>query len=248
MKRVLITGSSGFIGSYLVQNLKGFEIKTLSLRNPDWINQPLECDVVLHCAGIAHATSKIPEETYFRVNCELTKELLNKAFQEKVHQFVFLSTILVFGEGHVGAISIDLTPTPTNAYGRSKVCAETNLLGDNLPIPTLIIRLPLVLGNNPKGNVARLGRLAHFIPFVLNTHNKRSVLTLDHLVDRLQGAINDECSGIVHWKSKDVSTSELFAMLRPRRTWIIPFPKSFIVFLRPRNLLFEKLFGDDYYV
>ena len=245
MKRVLITGASGFIGSYLVQNLKGFEIKTLSLRNPDWINQPLECDVVLHCAGIAHATSKIPEETYFHVNCELTKQLVEKAMKEHVKHFIYVSTALVFGEGHVGAITMDSPLQPVSAYAASKACGE-NILLTSASLSSLILRLPLVLGESPKGNLKSLAKLAKMSPIFLKIPNRRSILTLQDLVNVIQDAITQTLEGIRHPKSYDCSTSDLFSNYR-KTTWMVPVPPSWIVALRTRSRFFAKLFGDFYY-
>ena len=245
MKRVLITGASGFIGSYLVQNLKGFEIKTLSLRNPDWINQPLECDVVIHCAGIAHATSKIPEETYFHVNCELTKQLVEKAMKEHVKHFIYLSTALVFGEGHVGAITMDSPLQPVSAYAASKACGE-NILLTSASLPSLILRLPLILGDAPKGNLKSLAKLARISPIFIDVQNRRSVLTLADLTTIIQEAIKIQQEGVLHPKSYDCSTSELYANYQTH-TWMIPIPRWLMKAARTRSRFFAKLFGDFYY-
>lgn len=245
MKRVLITGASGFIGSFLVQHLLGFEIKTLSLKNPDWIHQALECDVIIHCAGIAHASKSIPEETYHQVNCELTRQLFNKAIQEQIQQFIFLSTSLVFGEGHVGAIALNSPLQPVSAYAKSKLCAEKFVL-ESCKIKTLILRLPLVLGEYPKGNLKKLANLAKISPVFINISNRRSVLAVIDLISVIQEAINHEQVGIKLPKSYDISTSEIYMTFRPR-AWMFPVPHNIINFARSRSQFFGKLFGDFYY-
>lgn len=245
MKRLCITGASGFIGSYLMAHLTGFEIKTLSLRNPDWINQPLECDVVIHCAGLAHACKSIPEKTYKQVNCELTKQLSEKATQEQVQQFIFLSTALVYGEGHVGAITRNSLLQPVSAYAKSKVCAE-QVVNESKELKSLVLRLPLVLGEFPKGNLKSLANLAKISPVFIQTSNQRSVLTLSDLVTCIQAAIHNQQVGIQHPKSYDTSTSELYQMYRPR-AWMIPVPRFLIHIVTTKSRFFAKLFGDFYY-
>lgn len=245
MKRVCITGASGFIGSYLMAHLTDFEIKTLSLRNPDWINQPLECDVVIHCAGLAHASKSIPKTTYQQVNCELTKQLVEKATQEHVQQFIFLSTALVYGEGHVGAITRNSPLQPVSAYAKSKVCAE-QVVNEAKELKSLILRIPLVLGDAPKGNLKSLSKLARISPIFIDVRNRRSVLTLNDLAIIIQEAIMNQQEGVLHPKSYDSSTSELYANYR-KHTWMIPIPQVLMKAARTRGRFFAKLFGDFYY-
>jgi UDP-glucose 4-epimerase len=229
----------------LVQHLTGFDIETLSLRDASWMQRPLNCDVVLHCAGIAHATSKIPEETYFHVNCELTKQLVEKAMKEHVKHFIYLSTALVFGEGHVGAITMDSPLQPVSAYAASKACGE-NILLTSASLPSLILRLPLILGDAPKGNLKSLAKLARISPIFIDVQNRRSVLTLADLTTIIQEAIKIQQEGVLHPKSYDCSTSELYANYQTH-TWMIPIPRWLMKAARTRSRFFAKLFGDFYY-
>jgi UDP-glucose 4-epimerase len=246
MTRVLITGASGFIGSYLVQHLTGFEIKTLSLKHPDWIEQPFACDVIIHCAGLAHSTKSIQDSEYYEVNCELTKALLQKAIESNVSQFIFLSTALVFGEGHVGEIQFNSPLNPQSAYAKSKVCAEEALQTSN-QISTCILRLPLMLGPEPKGNVKALATMARWSPIFLKIYNKRSLLQLDDLTNVVQEVIATQTNGILHSYSVNWSTTELYQHLRGKKTLLIPLPGFFLKVLRKRSRLLSKLMGDSFY-
>ena len=163
MKKVLITGASGFIGSYLKEHLSGYEISTLSLRDPNWKDQPIDADVVIHCAGLAHSKQSLPKERYMDVNCRLTKELLEHSVQHKVSHFIFLSTMLVYGEGNIGSIGLDSKINPMSDYADSKVCAE-EVISKYKNIKSTILRVPLVYGDKLKGNLASLGRLASISP------------------------------------------------------------------------------------
>lgn len=246
MTRVLITGASGFIGSYLVRHLKGVEIQTLSLRDDHWKTVPIDADVIIHAAGIAHASKRIDDSIYHEVNCELTKQFLAKTTESNVSQFIFLSTALVFGEGHVGEITHKTPRNPQNAYAKSKVCAE-DVIQAQPSISSVIMRLPLVIGENPKGNVKSLQRLAKLSPVFLRIQNQRSILSLDALVHVIEEAIELKKTGIVHPYSQTLSTSELYQQLRPSRTLLIPLPQGIIHGLRSRSRFFSKLLGDFYY-
>lgn len=246
MKRVLITGASGFIGSFLLQHLKGFDVQPLSLRDSSWTHQPLNADVIIHAAGIAHASKHIADEDYQEVNCQLTKRLLEKATESKVSQFIFLSTALVFGEGHVGAITTTSKRNPQNAYAKSKMCAE-DVIHDHPSMPSLIFRLPLVVGKNPKGNVRSLQRLARVSPVFLRIPNQRSILTLDDLVRIMEEAITIQSTGVRHPFSQTLSTSELYQQLRGSFTLLLPLPKTLFYKLRTSSRFLSKLLGDFYY-
>jgi UDP-glucose 4-epimerase len=246
MKRVLITGASGFIGSYLVKHLTGYDIRTLSLREPNWQTQPLDCDVIIHCAGIAHATTHIDDSIYQEVNCNYTATLFNLAMESKVDHFIFLSSALVYGEGHVGQIDEKVRPNPQNAYAKSKVCAE-EAIQNSSQISTLILRLPLVIGEHAKGNVQSLARIARLVPFFPTIKNQRSVLNLSTLVEVIEEAIATKASGVLHPRSQTLSTSELYQSLRKQPTWVVPFPQGVFRFLRQHSRFFAKLAGDFYY-
>jgi UDP-glucose 4-epimerase len=252
MKRVLITGASGFIGAFLVQNLEGFEIKTLSLRNPDWINQPLECDVIIHCAGIAHVSKKIDEFTYYKINYELTVELAQKAKKEGVEQFVFLSSQLIYGVGHIGEITKSTYPSPQNGYGRSKWIAEIELA--KLSDPSFLVaclRLPLVYGMSPKGNLKTLMSLSKLLFVFPKVENKRSVISLSSICSHIKEIIEHGKNGSFNVSdSVPVTTYEIIRHTRSKdekRTLLISFANPVIKLLRKRVNLFGKVFGDAYF-
>ncbi len=83
------------------------------------------------CSGIAHITSSkklIPQ--YFRVNRDLAIEVANKAKEEGVRQFIYTSSIAIYGDDlPIGIVkSIDINkPSPTDAYEQSKLEAEIDI-------------------------------------------------------------------------------------------------------------------------
>ena len=247
MKKVLITGASGFIGSYLKEHLKGYEISTLSLRDPNWKEQPIDADVVIHCAGLAHSKKSIPKERYMEINCHVTRELLEHSVQHKIFHFIFLSTMLVYGEGNLGAIGPDSKLNPMSDYADSKVCAEEVIRNAKI-IKSTIIRLPLVYGDKVKGNLASLGRLASISPLFLNINNSRSILMIEDLPKLIERIIDENIVGILHPDSSVQSTKDLYQSLRGnKRTLYLNLPQTISTWLIQRNRFFAKLLGDAFY-
>lgn len=80
-KKIIITGSSGFIGLNLIQHLssQAYQIDKLNLRNDFWqSNIGIEYNAIIHLAGKAHDLKNVanPDE-YYKVNYELTKQLFD---------------------------------------------------------------------------------------------------------------------------------------------------------------------------
>jgi nucleoside-diphosphate-sugar epimerase len=248
MKKVLITGASGFIGSYLKEHLTGFEISTLSLRDPNWKKQPIDADVVIHCAGLAHSKKSLPRAHYMDVNCHLTRELLQHSINHNVSHFIYLSTMLVYGEGHIGAIDRDSPINPKSAYSESKVCAEKLIL-DSKIIDTTILRLPLVYGIQMKGNLMLLARLSSVSPVFLKINNLRSILMIEDLSNLISEVIVNKSLGLMNPHSRILSTSELFILLRGNKnTHLLSIPQFLNLSLKKSIPFFSKLFGDAYYI
>src|SRR5699024_5764152 len=124
MKKVLITGVNSYVGNsletWLQQYPEEYKVDKISVRHDDWKEKDFsQYDSIVHVAGIAHV-SRDPkmEKLYYRVNRDLTIALANKAKKEKVKQFIFLSSIIVYGENieNGGIITKDTIPKPSNFY------------------------------------------------------------------------------------------------------------------------------------
>ncbi|APD50926.1 NAD-dependent epimerase/dehydratase family protein [Francisella hispaniensis] len=188
-KRILVTGLSSYIGnSFAAKYNSDFNIHKISLRDVSLSDIDLSgYDAILHVAGIAH-TSKDPKlkEKYYKVNTQLTYDLAKKAKDQGVRQFVFLSSIIVYGDsapiGQEKVITKDTEPKPDDFYGDSKLQAEiklNTLISDDFDIA--IIRLPMVYGNGSKGNYPKLLKLAKYAFIFPNINNQRSVISIDNL-------------------------------------------------------------------
>jgi nucleoside-diphosphate-sugar epimerase len=201
---IALTGATGFIGQHLLKELpkRGYRLRVL-LRRPSEIQ--LDCasaligdltkpynmsealsgvDAVIHSAGIAQTMSGVPEDDYRLLNTEATAKLARAAERAGVKRFVFLSSIRAQAGGAAeGVLTETLAPSPTDAYGRSKLAAEQRLAETGLD--WVALRLVLVYGKGVQGNMARLAELARSpYPLPLGALKaRRSLLSLDNLVE-----------------------------------------------------------------
>ena len=192
MKKILVTGSSGFIGQNLCQRLVKLnrdvlgtvrsedifsinnDFKNISVGSIDkevnWNNALKDIDCIIHCAGKANMMNKKNELDIFRlVNAEGTKLLAEQAVKAGVKRFIFLSSIKVNGEGFYKINGNKIytyrdVPDPKDAYAISKFEAEKALLeiSDKTGLEVVILRLPLVYGFEAKGNLLRLIKLINY--------------------------------------------------------------------------------------
>lgn len=215
-ENVLITGSSGFIGSYFIKNANEFTYHEIDLltQEPDKIDFS-NIDSVLHLAAIVHQTKGVSEEQYFRVNRDLAFEVAKQAKAKGVKQFVFLSTLRVYGKyfPEAGPWNESSKCKPEDAYGKSKYAAEIDLkkLEDDY-FTISIVRTPLVYGENVKANMLSIIKLIDrmtILPFG-NVNNKRSFTYAKNLIEFIDRIIEKRASGVfIAMDSKPLSTTEL---------------------------------------
>ena len=204
-KKVLITGSSGFIGSHVFRYFQnaGYEVFGVSRYennestikkdisgNCDWSKELEDVEIVIHCAAAVHQM-KASEETlknYEDLNITATINLAEQA-KNSVKRFIFLSTIKVMGEKSSEAkFSADDPTNPQDLYSISKQKAEEGLkkISNSSKMEIVIIRPPMVYGPNPKGNLEKLSNLIKSnipLPFGLVKSNTRSLLYVENLAD-----------------------------------------------------------------
>lgn len=199
-KRVLITGAGSYIGQSFLDYAKkyypeNFEIDELDMLEDSW----RECDfsnydIVYHVAGIAHAdVGNVSEETkekYYAVNTDLTVEVAQKAKAEKVKEFIFMSSMIVYGEsapyGKKKVIDEHTVPAPANFYGDSKLQADVavrELADDSFKV--IVLRPPMIYGRGSKGNYPVLAKLAKKLPAFPDVDNERSMLYIENLCEFL---------------------------------------------------------------
>src|SRR5699024_5582973 len=161
MKKVLITGVNSYVGNKFAEWMDNYpdevDIDKVSLRDDKWKDMDLSVyDSILHVAGIAHvSTDPKMEELYYKVNRDLTIEVAEKAKEAGVKQFVFMSSIIVYGDSKKKEVVINQNtkPNPNNFYGRSKLEAEERIRNlESNKFKIAIIRPPMIYGKDSKGN------------------------------------------------------------------------------------------------
>ncbi|MGV8879134.1 MAG: NAD-dependent epimerase/dehydratase family protein [Sphingobacteriaceae bacterium] len=172
-KKYLLTGASGFLGSiikdFLTANnieIVGLDLfgrpRTVDISHPFNLNKDLEIDVVVHAAGKAHTfpRTKAEEEIFFHVNFEGTKNLCDALdrLAVKPSAFIFISSVAVYGV-HAGTMVTENHPLGgATPYSKSKILAENYLVEwtARRGIKLGIMRLPLIAGPNPPGNLGAM--------------------------------------------------------------------------------------------
>src|SRR5699024_7629467 len=178
-------------------------------------------------AGIAHNSSNPKlEDKYYQVNRDLTIEVAKKAKEDGAKQFIFMSSIIVYGTKNE-FIDSNTKPEPDNFYGDSKLQAEEGILPlqDN-SFNVAIIRPPMIYGKNSKGNYPLLSKFAQKSPIFPDYPNKRSMLHIDNLCEFLKLMIENEESGTFHPQNKElVQTSEMVQLIAEQHNHKIWFTK-----------------------
>lgn len=199
-KKILITGAGSYIGesfcAYAKEYYKdNFEIETLDMLAPNWREKDFSLfDIVYHVAGIAHAdvgnVDEVTKEKYYAVNTDLTVEVCKKAKADKVKEFIFMSSMIVYGDsapyGTSKIVNTITVPEPANFYGDSKLQADVavrELADTNFKV--VVLRPPMIYGKGSKGNYPILAKLAKKLPVFPNVDNERSMLHIDNLCEFL---------------------------------------------------------------
>jgi len=168
--KYLLTGASGFLGRHILEVLPQNSVITLGRTSnnavvtdlSESIPTLLPTDVVIHCAGKAHTVPKTPEEEneFFQVNLIGTRNLLKglEKLDKLPSQIIFISTVSVYGRESGDLISESQPLVGGSPYALSKIQTEQLLLewGETHDVPVLILRLPLIVGSNPPGNLGKM--------------------------------------------------------------------------------------------
>ena len=215
MERYLITGSSGFIGTRLLNLLKGTDcdIRLLARRvnsnyetiicnlGKDKIPQlALESvDTIFHLAGLAHdlQNNSKDEKLYNLVNVDATLELAELAVRIGVKRFIFVSSVKAGGSAVAGQCMNEQDQgEPEGIYGKTKREAELKLLDieQKSDMHVSIVRPSLVYGPNVKGNLGSMlsGIEKGWFPPLPETENRRSMIHVDDLVRAILLVSEDE--------------------------------------------------------
>lgn len=257
LKNVLVTGSNGYLGNSFINQYKNkYKFENFSL-----LTQKLEdinfdsVDIVLHCAALVHQKIEHSYEKYHEINVEYPLKLAKLAKQNGVKQFVFISTIAVYGENEE-KLDENTICDPITSYGKSKLEAEKELLelnDDNFVVS--IIRPPMVYGKNAPGNIDNLIKLVKKLPIIPlgNIENKRSFISIQNLCHIIDKVITKQQSRIfLASDDEPLSTSRLIELIAKnlnKKIYLIkvPFFESLLKAVKPsfHKRLYESLEVDN---
>jgi nucleoside-diphosphate-sugar epimerase len=256
----LVTGANGFVGSALCARLRKDAVSVRGavrtqksqpngakevaigdlFSETDWTSALRNVEQVVHLAARVHVMNdknSVPLAEFRRVNVEGTANLARQAAATGVRRFIFLSSIKVNGEfTELGRpFSADDVPAPEDPYGASKHEAEQLLrqIATETGMEVVIIRPPLVYGSGVKANFESMMRwLARGVPLPLAavTNNRRSLVTLDNLVDLIVICLNHPAAAnqtLLVSDGEDLSTADLLrrmgeALGRPAHLFYVP--------------------------
>jgi len=258
MTKIILTGARGFIGSYFQKqypqkySIHSFsfvkdDIETLHVKN---------VEIVIHLSALVHQMGGANDEAYERVNVDQTLQLAHKAKKNGVKQFIFMSTVKVYGEESDVAYT-EISPChPEDAYGRSKLKAEQELqvLADE-DFTVSIIRTPIVYGKGVKANMQNLMKLIDAMPLLPlgGIDNKRSFVYIGNLCSLLDALIMQRKAGVfLAGDDEPLSTTELIqelAKAKKKKLFLIRLPlfAMLLKWVKPSfyKRLFESLTVDN---
>ena len=257
MKKILITGANSYVGTsfenWLSQWPEKYRVDTIDMIDGTWREKSFKgYDVVFHVAGIVHRKeTRANAHEYYEINRDLAVETAKKAKQDGVSQFIFMSTMGIYGM-LIGVITKDTLPNPKTHYGKSKLQAEEQIrkFSDD-SFKVVVLRPPIIYGKNCTGNYAKLSRFVREAWFFPNMNNKRSMLYIDNLSEYVRRIIDSIYSGIYLPQNREyVCTTQLvkeITHIHNKKIKLIKLFNPIIRFLIGRINVISKLFGDCVY-
>ena len=255
MKNILITGANSYVGTsfekWLSQWPDKYHVDTIDMIDGTWREKSFEgYDAVFHVAGIAHRKeTKANAHEYYEINRDLAVETAKKAKQDGVSQFIFMSTMGVYGM-LTGVITKDTVPNPKTHYGKSKVQAEEQIqkLSDD-SFKVVILRPPMIYGKNCTGNYARLRAFVLKYKVFPNIANRRSMIQINNLCAYVQKCVDSNVNGLFFPQDPEyICTRDIAVKIGECSSERITVSSLFnIVELLSGIATVKKVFGDLYY-
>jgi len=280
MLNVLVTGATGFVGQHLIKRLKldGYNVKIIS-RKPilgveviicDFLKDDIPdnafkgIDIVFHLAGYAHDLkneSRI-EQTYKKINVNVTADLLSLSVKHNVKKFIFVSSVKAGGNPIRGKCATEEDQNdPAGIYGETKREAELKVLdiGHESGMHVSILRPALIYGPNVKGNLQLMmqGINKGWFPPLPEIGNRRSMIHVDDIVRVLLLLVNSQQANgeiFIATDGRTYSSRNIYEIMRcvlgkNPLNWSIPKSLFSLIALFNTNLRYkiDKLLGDECY-
>lgn len=239
----VVTGSSGFVGSWLCRELMdaGIQVRGIGRQEsgalPPGVNyhradlldaaalRPVlaGADTVVHLAARVHVmreSARDPLSEFRRANVDGTRILLEEAVRAGVTRLAFASTVKAVAETSGVPLTEAAVPKPVDPYGVSKLEAEelVRVMSERHSLDATILRLPLVYGPGMKGNMVSLFRLVdRGIPLPLGlVHNRRSLAFVGNVAAAMLAVLHSTAARPRTFfvsDGRDLSTPELLRLI-----------------------------------
>ncbi|WP_426234023.1 UDP-glucose 4-epimerase family protein [Pseudomonas sp. TWP3-2] len=246
----------------LPESIRRFAFADLTADDINWHDALNQVDVVVHSAARVHVMEESavdPLAEFRRVNVDATLNLALQAARAGVKRFIFISSIKVNGEStRPGCVfTADDVPAPVDPYGISKLEAELGLqaLSTTTGMEVVILRPVLVYGVGVKANFLSMIRwLQRGVPLPFGAvHNKRSLVSLDNLIDFIVACIDHPAAANQTFLVSDgpaVSTTELLrgiAAALHSSSILLPMPVNLMITVANvvgKGAVAQRIFGS----
>jgi UDP-glucose 4-epimerase len=242
---IYLTGASGFLGQ-TIQSYAASSFRIIPLGAQGLLDHIHSLSfesgaTVVHLAARVHVmreTAADPLVEFRRSNRDLTLALAERALDQGVAKFVFISSLAVFGRFRGGFVGDTEPPCPTDPYGLSKWEAEqglARLFQGQRRSRCIVLRLPMVYGPGNKGNMLPLlSAAAKRVPLPLGcTHGKRSMAFSGNVAHAILRVIQDEVPERPSFSTyflndgEDLTSGELYRLISKNyhgNLGVFPFP------------------------
>ena len=241
---ITIIGGSGFVGSFLIKKLKGYNIKNLDknpspffdnittkgdIRKLDEIKiiKGTKCVVLL---AAEHRDDVSPTSLYYDVNVQGTKNVLYAMDNAGVKNIIFTSSVAIYGLNKTNPDE-NHPEDPFNHYGKSKFQAEQVIKewyhNDPRGKSITIIRPTVIFGERNRGNVYNLLKQISSGKFLMigKGENKKSMAYVGNIVALIKNRIELTEPGlnIFNYVDKpDFSMTDLVKIIEDKMNISVP--------------------------
>ena len=204
--RILIIGKNSYIGNHIDERLSkhGHEVTQLDVLSDEWKSYDYsQYDAIVHVAGIVHQPKCQDWNLYKKVNTDMPLAIAKMAKEQGVKQFVFFSTMGVYGVGKRLKPTVVDAETPLQAesmYGKSKLMAEEGLIKlQDATFDVAVVRPPSVYGKGCRGGyISGFTSIARKLPVIPKAYGnvKQSFIYIDNLCEMVRLIIEKRLNGV----------------------------------------------------
>ena len=280
--KILLLGSGGFIGSQLRSffianndyelicvtsnktscNESDYFIENFAQNYKNYEFVFKNVDVVINSIGLAHdVNNKELNHKYKKINTDAPINFYKIANKFGVKKFIHLSTILVYGNKNFNKpITLNQTCLPNSIYAKSKLECDNMLMHLKKSSKTnlCIIRLPLVLGKNPKGNLQSLLKYCNSnlpLPFkkINNIKSYITIKTLHDFIDFFISNTNSNNNIFLISENENISLEKLIFIYKKifnkknNLFYVPPLLLKILLTILFKKDLYYKIFNSSYY-